>query len=87
MFIIKTKTIKINPMISDHDLSTKLRQIKKLISKKNSITLIMSIKGRLIINKESFQKKFNQIIKKIELENSIKVKNIKKKNNIFSANF
>ena len=74
-------------MIADHDLSIKTNQIKKLISKNNSITLIMNIRGRLITNQEFFQEKFKNIIKVIEEENSLKIKSLKIKDRTFTAKF
>ena len=74
-------------MISDHDLSTKINQIKKNISQKNSITLIMPLKGRFIQQKDLFQIKFNKILSDLETTHKIILKKTSFKNNVFSAKF
>lgn len=49
---IKTKEIRIKPNITDFDLSTKIRSMERMLSKKHKIKVSIVFKGRELATKE-----------------------------------
>ena len=43
---IKTKEIKLRPVISDHDLGIKIKQITKFIEQGNKVKIVVQLRGR-----------------------------------------
>ncbi|PIE75355.1 MAG: translation initiation factor IF-3 [Deltaproteobacteria bacterium] len=46
--VVQIKEIKVRPKTEDHDLNTKLKQIKKFISKNNKVKITVRFRGREI---------------------------------------
>jgi len=51
--IVETKEIKFRPKTEEHDLSFKIKNIKKFLSQKNKVKITMRFRGREIVYSQS----------------------------------
>ncbi len=65
------KEVRLRPVISEHDLKFKIKQISKFIEKGNKVKITMFFKGREIEYPSTGKKVFNTIIE--ELKNSTRI--------------
>ncbi len=51
--IVETKEIKFRPKTEEHDLTFKIKNIKKFLSQKNKVKITMRFRGREIVYSQS----------------------------------
>lgn len=59
---IKVKEVKFKPNIDDHDLQTKLRQLKEFLDKGNKVKITCMFRGREMIHPEIGHKLMEKVI-------------------------
>jgi len=80
----KTKTLKLNPDISQHDVSYRVVNSKKWLDKGNRVRIEMRFKGREITFKEAGLAIFNELVKELKDYGAVENSPLKEEDNTFS---
>lgn len=80
----KTKTLKINPDIGQHDISYRITNSKKWLDKGNRVRIEMRFKGREIAFKEAGLTVFNQLVKELKDHGAVENSPMKEEDNTIS---
>lgn len=70
----KLKEIQIRPKIAEHDFQTKLRAIKRLLSKKNEVKVQIFFRGREITHPEIGSRLLHRVIEETKDIANVKVR-------------
>lgn len=61
----KTKELKLNPNIAQHDVDVKTKHAKEWIDKECRVKIMMVFRGRMVMHKEVGMATFNAIVKSL----------------------